>query len=85
MDAIDWLLRSLVVVDFALLVLTAFPTFSGIGSTPSVADRWWGHFRLAGLRPLRDPGPARTTALLCRLWLPFAVVYLGYALLHMFG
>ena len=38
-----------------------------------------------GLRWTRERGARRTTSVLCWLWLPCFVGYLGYALLHMFG
>ena len=48
---VDWFLRGLVAVDFALFVLLFVPAFSGIGrQQPGVADRLWGAYRVAGWR-----------------------------------
>lgn len=46
----DWILRSVLVVNLAVLVLTCIPGFSGIGQVPGYADRLLGGFRLGGWR-----------------------------------
>jgi len=49
---VDLILRGVLVVNFALFVLTFIQSFSGIGpgSEPGLADRWWGKVRFDGWR-----------------------------------
>ncbi|HKW12230.1 MAG TPA: hypothetical protein VJO33_17720 [Gemmatimonadaceae bacterium] len=51
MSTSEWILRGVLAVNFALLVLSFVPAFSGIGQPePGVADRLWGNYRFDGWR-----------------------------------
>lgn len=44
--AIDFVVRSMIAIDLALLILTFIPAFFGTGPAPGLADRWWGRYRI---------------------------------------
>ena len=51
MRGTDWVLCGVLTVNFALLVLSFVPAFSGFGYDLGVAVRWWRGYRLDGWRP----------------------------------
>lgn len=89
----DRLLRALLAVNLVLLVLSFIPAFSGTGARPGLADALFGKIRFGGWRAdvvwmvasslIILIGALRWTRDLA--WLPCLLVYLGWALLHMFG
>jgi len=50
MSTFDLFVRGILVVNFALLVLSFVPAFSGTGREPGAADRLLGDYRLDGWR-----------------------------------
>ena len=50
MKTLDWILRVVLAIDFALFILSFIPAFSGVGREPGVADRLWGDLRIEGWR-----------------------------------
>ena len=50
MKALNWILRAVLAVNFALFVLSFIPAISGYGREPGVFDSLWGGYRLDGWR-----------------------------------
>lgn len=50
MRPMDWIIRSLLAVDVALLILTIIPASSGMDPMPWLVDRLWGKERYGGFR-----------------------------------
>lgn len=51
MKALDRIVRGVLVINFALFILSFIPAFSGIGQhDPGFADDLWGKYRLDGWR-----------------------------------